>query len=117
MRGFAAMGAAVALAVGVAVATPSTGRAAGGSFLWVDGQTVVPRQLLSVENETPVLAPPREKCFDTFGATKAINLTDSDAVLAKDGLCSEFLIAVKPGTTYDGPFGSVGFTPPGATDE
>jgi hypothetical protein len=104
------------LLLGAVLCSTPPGRAATGAFRWTDGETGVPRQLLTGENETPVLLPPNEKCFDTFGAISAKNLTDSDAVLAKDGLCSELLIVLKPGESYDGPFGSVGFTPPGATD-
>lgn len=106
-----------ALTAGVVLGSPVTGQAAGGFFLWIDGETGVPRQLLSLENETPVVAPPHEKCFDTFGAVSARNLTDSDAVLAKDGLCSELVMVLGPGESYDGAFGSVGFTPPGASAE
>lgn len=114
MRGSVAAGVVVVCSVLIA-SGPAVSRAATGAFLWTDGETGVPRQLLTGENETPVVAPPNEKCFDTFGATSAKNLTDSDAVLARDGLCSELVIVLAPGQSYEGPFGSVGFTPPGAT--
>ncbi|MGQ0843234.1 MAG: hypothetical protein ACT4QF_03770 [Sporichthyaceae bacterium] len=91
----------------VLLAAPTSSRAAAGVFLWTNGGGLV----------TPVVAGANEKCIDTFGAVKAQNFTDSDAVLSKDGLCSDFLVAVGPGESYEGPYGSVGFTPPGATDE
>jgi hypothetical protein len=93
---------------GVLLARPTPGVAAGGLFVWTNGSSGL---------VTPMAFPANEKCFDTFGASRAQNYTDSDAVLSKDGLCSDFLIAVKPGASYDGVFGSVGFTPPGATKE
>lgn len=97
---------AIALAVAVCTAVPTPGHAAGGLFVWTDGAT----GLL-----TPIPFPADEKCFDTFGANRAQNLTGSDAVLARDGLCSDVLTVIRPGGSYDGAFGSVGFTPPGAT--
>ncbi|MGQ0466356.1 MAG: hypothetical protein ACT4QG_13660 [Sporichthyaceae bacterium] len=106
-----------AFALVLAVATPHSGSAANGFFVYTDGETGVPRQLLTTENETGIVFPPNEKCFDTFGAVSAKNYTDSDAVLAGDGVCSQLVIVLKPGESYEGKFGSVGFTPPGATGD
>ncbi len=86
---------------------PTASQGAGGLFLWTNGDGFV----------TPLLAPANEKCFDTFGAKKAENFTDSDAVLNKDGLCYDLLTVLKPGESYEGSFGAVGFTPPGATGD
>lgn len=93
-------------AAAVTAVAPASSVAAGGLFLWTNTDGV----------PTPLPSPANEKCFDTFNATRAINLTDSDAVLSKDGLCSAFLTVVAPGEAYDGAYGSVGFTPPGAVD-
>jgi hypothetical protein len=91
---------------GVQFAAPTPGYAANGLFLWTDGSS-------GLVNAIPF--PPREKCFGTFKANAARNYTDSDAVLSRDGLCFDVLTVVKAGQSYDGEFGSVGFTPPGAT--
>jgi hypothetical protein len=88
----------------VHVATPLPAAAANGLFLWTDKGGLM----------HPMLFPPNEKCFDTFNAAGAHNHTDSDAVLSRDGLCSDFLQVVKPGESAEVEFGSVGFTPPGA---
>jgi hypothetical protein len=96
----------IALSVALSAAVPTSGHAASGLFVWTDNATGL---------VTPIPFPADEKCFDTFGANRAQNLTGSDAVLAKDGLCSDVLTVIRPGGSYDGGFGSVGFTPPGAT--
>jgi len=97
---------AVLAAAGVfpASSPPAPAVAANGVFVWTDKSG----------SPHPVLFPANEKCFDTFNADKAENHTDSDAVLSRDGLCSDFLQVVKPGQSADAAYGSVGFTPPGA---
>lgn len=97
---------ATALAAGVQLAAPTPGNAANGLFLWTDGGSGL---------VTAIPFPAQEKCFGTFKAKAAQNYTDSDAVLSRDGLCFDVLTVVKSGQSYDGEFGSVGFTPPGAT--
>jgi hypothetical protein len=90
----------------VQLAAPAPGHAANGLFLWTDGSS-------GLVNAIPF--PAREKCFGTFKANRAQNWTDSDAVLSRDGLCFDVLTVVKAGQSFDGEYGSVGFTPPGAT--
>jgi hypothetical protein len=97
---------AVAVAAAVVVAAPGPGHAASGVFLWTDGSSGL---------VTPIPFPANEKCFATFKATRAQNWTDSDAVLNGDGLCYDAIKTLKPGESYDGEFGAVGFTNPGAT--
>jgi hypothetical protein len=102
----AAVFAAAGIFVLVHVVAPTPAVAANGLFVWTD-KSGVPR---------PILFPANEKCYDTFNAVRADNHTDSDAVLSRDGLCSDFLQVVKPGQSAAVPYGSVGFTPPGAVD-
>jgi len=106
-RPVVAIAVAAALTAVVTFAAPASSGAANGLFLWTDGTNGL---------ITPIAFPPREKCFGTFHANRAQNFTDSDAVLSKDGLCFDMLTIVKPGQSYDGGYGSVGFVPPGATN-
>jgi hypothetical protein len=107
LRRLGAAAVATALAGAVTFAAPTAGHASNGLFLWTDGSSGL---------VTPIAFPPQEKCFGTFHANRAQNWTDTDAVLSKDGLCFDMLTVVKPGQSYDGEFGSVGFVPPGATN-
>jgi hypothetical protein len=90
--------------VGVVLAAPAQA-AAMGVFLYTDNNGVI----------VPAFFPPEEKCFDVFKAREAKNFTGSDAILFKDGLCSEVLLKLAPGETLNLPFNSYGFTPAGAT--
>lgn len=89
---------------GVVVAAPAQAQAMG-LFLYTDSTGVI----------VPAAFPAEEKCFDVFKAKEARNLTGSDAILFKDGLCSEVLIKLGPGEALNLTFNSYGFTPAGAT--
>lgn len=106
--GLATALAAGAAAAALAVVHASPGHAAGGLFIYTDGESGL---------ITPVWSPPNEKCFDVFKASEAKNFTDSDVILFADGLCSEVMLKLTPGEQIDLTFNSFGFTPPGATGD
>jgi hypothetical protein len=106
--GVAAALATACAAAALAVVHAAPGAAAGGIFLYTDGESGL---------ITGMYSPPNEKCFDVFKATEAKNFTDSDVILFVDGLCSEVLIKLGPGEQIDLTFNSFGFTPPGATGD
>jgi hypothetical protein len=93
-----------AAGTGVLLAAPAQAQAMG-VFLYTDASGVI----------VPAFFPAEEKCFDVFKGKEAKNLTGSDAILFKDGLCSEVLIKLTPGETLNLTFNSYGFTPAGAT--
>ena len=100
--------AAGAAAFGLVLAQAAPGSAAGGVFLYTDGESGL---------ITPLLTPPNEKCFAVFKASGARNLTDSDVILFADGLCSEVMLKLGPGEQINLTFNSFGFTPVGATGD
>ncbi len=84
----AALACAGAAAVsGVVLASPAHA-AANGLFLYTEGST---------GTIVPMAFPEEEKCFDVFKGKEAKNLTTSDVILFKDGLCSEVLHQAGPG--------------------
>lgn len=94
----------VAAGIGVVLAAPAQAQAMG-VFLYTDNTGVI----------VPSFFPAEEKCFDVFKGKEAKNFTGSDAILFKDGLCSEVLLKLAPGETLNLTFNSYGFTPAGAT--